>query len=595
LRSFAIFILVLAALCLIGCGGSGGGTSTPGPTPTPIAPTPTPTPIPTPSPSPTPGSVAVTVSPGKATVAAGGTQQFTSTVSGSNNAAVTWQVNGVIGGNAVLGTIEASGLYHSPSAPPSAPIVVTAIAQADTTKTAEAQIIVTFSNASITGEYVFFVNVGTRDPALAVGPAFVYAAGSFHADGKGNITAGVEDENTRLGGPVTDITFTGSYTITADGRGIANITAGTTVTPFKFVLTSSDRGQLLEFDGFAAASGFVLRQDPNAIANVTGAYVFSMLGEDSGFPTGAIGRLISDGAGNLIGSEILNDGGTRSLLSLTGTYTVGSTGRGLATVSVGTSFIQHFVFYIVNATTVQFVSTDVIPTPRIAGTALLQTGVGSSIGSSVFFVNGMFVQGGLFTAIGRFDTDGAGTLTGGVFDSFSPNDLTGTPLGTYSINADGSGQISVLNPGPAFDFWMFSPTQAVLLTRATIPGSQSAVATGFIFAEQGGPFTPSQFNGNYAFGVALDSGQAATGQITSDGIGTFTGNEDLSTPGVLPDEGLSATWTFAANGKGSGSVTTSGSLVSTTPILFYPINANEIVFSNNAAMGLAEKQCSDCH
>src|SRR5437773_236132 len=47
--------------------------------------------------------VSVTISPTSATVGAGGTQQFTATVTHTNNTAVTWQVNGVPGGNATAG------------------------------------------------------------------------------------------------------------------------------------------------------------------------------------------------------------------------------------------------------------------------------------------------------------------------------------------------------------------------------------------------------------------------------------------------------------------------------------------------------------
>src|SRR5207244_3994983 len=61
--------------------------------------------------TPTPISVSVTISPILATVAAGGTQQFSAVVQNTSNTAVTWQVNGMTGGNATVGTISSSGLY----------------------------------------------------------------------------------------------------------------------------------------------------------------------------------------------------------------------------------------------------------------------------------------------------------------------------------------------------------------------------------------------------------------------------------------------------------------------------------------------------
>jgi hypothetical protein len=604
LRSISCLVLVLlVSFFLTGCAGgsgsSGGAAPTPtpntSPTPTPTpSPTATPTPVPSPTPTPTPQPVSVTVSPGAPTLTAGSSQLFTATVSGSTNTAVSWKVNGVAGGNALFGTIDGTGLYHSPTAPTAAPIAVTAVSQADPTKSASGQVTITFSNASLTGAYVFLINVGPVNPATGqVG--FAYAGGTFHADGLGNITSGVEDRNTSTGGPGTGIAFTGTYTVNADGRGTATITAGTTSTPFKFALTSSDRGQMVEFDGVVAASGFVLRQDPTAIANVTGPYVFSLRGDDAGFPIGIIGRLISDGAGNLTGSEIVNDAGTRNNLTLTGTYTVGAGGRGTARVTNALNTTQQFVFYIVNANTVQFVGIDDTTPPRVAGTAFLQTGIGASIGSSAFFVDGLSPSGGSLEAAGRFDTDGAGTITGGIFDSFNPSHITGTPVGTYAINGDGSGQISILNPGPAFDFWMFSATQAVVLTRPTIPANQSAIALGLIAAEQGGPFTAAQFKGNYAYRVAAYFGLGATGQFTADGFQTFTGNEDINGGGsFLPDQALAATW-ILNNGQGLGQVTIGNPLQTPTPFRFYPINPNEFIICTDNLMGLAEKQCSDCH
>src|ERR1700741_5150253 len=72
------------------------------------------------------------------------TQQFTATVTGSTNMAVTWQVNSVTGGDSTHGTISTSGLYTAPSAVPSpASVTVTAIAQADSTKSASAAVTVT--------------------------------------------------------------------------------------------------------------------------------------------------------------------------------------------------------------------------------------------------------------------------------------------------------------------------------------------------------------------------------------------------------------------------------------------------------------------
>src|SRR5437870_855137 len=84
------------------------------------------------------GQVVVTISPATATLATLATQPFTATVSGTTNTAVSWQVNGVVGGNSSSGLISTTipgtsneALYLGPSAVPSpATVSVTAISQA---------------------------------------------------------------------------------------------------------------------------------------------------------------------------------------------------------------------------------------------------------------------------------------------------------------------------------------------------------------------------------------------------------------------------------------------------------------------------------
>jgi phospholipase C/uncharacterized protein YjdB len=71
----------------------------------------------------------VSVTPAAASIALSSTQQFTATVTGSNNQSVTWNVDGVAGGNSTIGTISAAGLYSAPQLIGSHSI--TAVAQAD--------------------------------------------------------------------------------------------------------------------------------------------------------------------------------------------------------------------------------------------------------------------------------------------------------------------------------------------------------------------------------------------------------------------------------------------------------------------------------
>jgi len=56
----------------------------------------------------------------------GQSQQFTAIVSGTKYKSVRWSVNGVAGGNAMVGTVSTGGLYTAPGTAPSGPVNVTA-------------------------------------------------------------------------------------------------------------------------------------------------------------------------------------------------------------------------------------------------------------------------------------------------------------------------------------------------------------------------------------------------------------------------------------------------------------------------------------
>jgi hypothetical protein len=64
------------------------------------------------------GGITVSLNLNAATLNVFQTQQFSATVNGSSNQAVTWQVNGVPGGSKVTGFVSSSGLYVAPSGVP---------------------------------------------------------------------------------------------------------------------------------------------------------------------------------------------------------------------------------------------------------------------------------------------------------------------------------------------------------------------------------------------------------------------------------------------------------------------------------------------
>ena len=71
-------------------------------------------------------TVTLTLS-GATTVALATSSQYSAIVTGSPDTGVTWSVNGVVGGNATVGSISEEGLYTAPaSAPSSSQVTITA-------------------------------------------------------------------------------------------------------------------------------------------------------------------------------------------------------------------------------------------------------------------------------------------------------------------------------------------------------------------------------------------------------------------------------------------------------------------------------------
>ena len=115
-----------------------------------------------------PPPIAVTVSPTSATVATGATQQFSATVTGTTNTAVSWTVNNVAGGNSTVGTINTGGLYTAPSAVPNpATVTVKATSAADSTKSASATVnlvVVIYTTDNIQVDPTNVLSDVTRNP-----------------------------------------------------------------------------------------------------------------------------------------------------------------------------------------------------------------------------------------------------------------------------------------------------------------------------------------------------------------------------------------------------------------------------------------------
>ena len=106
--------------------------------------------------------VAVAVTPTAVSITTGATQQFTASVTGTSNTAVTWRASGTGCSVAACGTISSSGLYAAPAVAPSpASVTITASSVADTTKSTSAA--VTIAPPAGTTYYLAPASAGGND------------------------------------------------------------------------------------------------------------------------------------------------------------------------------------------------------------------------------------------------------------------------------------------------------------------------------------------------------------------------------------------------------------------------------------------------
>ncbi len=169
-----------------------------------------------------------------ATLAPGGTQQFTATVSGSDNTAVTWTVDKVAGGNSTVGTITSTGLYTAPQS--SGTHVVTATAVVDTTKSASAT--VTVKGTLAINPATATVVAGATQPFQAILNGTVTSGATWTVDGVtgGNSSVGIING----AGVYTAPSQAGTHTISASvGTGSSN-SATAPVIVFSFAIAPTN-------------------------------------------------------------------------------------------------------------------------------------------------------------------------------------------------------------------------------------------------------------------------------------------------------------------------------------------------------------------
>jgi hypothetical protein len=302
-----------------------------------------------------------------------------------------------------------------------------------------------FSSSNLNGNYVFSVTgtAATND--------FLALMGVFTADGKGNITGGVLDQNsTAQNGLLLETITSGTYNVGADGRatGTSSIPTGLITLQtqnsgtfqFAYVLTSSAHGLVTEFDSFGSASGTLDLQGNVTQSQISGqSYAFNLTGSSGigadlcGIPTGGsptpfatVGAFTLDANGQAVSgvgvedfnNDCVSSGSTN--IPITGGDIDLSTLPGTAklTTGTGTSTITYtFDVYPIDATHLKFIEIDT--QPMLVGDVFTQAS-SFPTGNNVFTIAGFDVAlGGPLTAAGIFHFDSNGNILSDSFEDIN--------------------------------------------------------------------------------------------------------------------------------------------------------------------------------
>jgi Putative Ig domain len=454
----------------------------------------------------------------------------------------------------------------------------------------------TANDSELSGHYAFLFH-GFDDAAnFQVG-----VAGSFTADGKGNITEGIEDEN-GPDGLALNVSLTGTYNVGSDNRGAFTLTTASGSKTYAVVLNSinsgvGQKGRFVEFDDTNGTngqrgSGLLRLQDSSAfsLSSITGSYAFGFSGQDpAGNRTAMVGAFTTDGAGKITGGIAdENVAGTATNPSLTGAYTTPTIrdGRALIILNPTGASTLNLTAYVVSASELLAMRTDAFSSDGVVSGTMLSQNSTSFDNKALDSLAVYYQLGALpaspavasFAEIGLLAPDRSGGL-GVTYDNNTGGTISADQKFTTKYSVANTGRVTVSGwygkaSAPERILYLVDKNEAFLM--------DTDVNVGFGFVEPQAPapnggFTNASFSGTFSAGTVVPSIAAnanATGLATLDGSGKFSESATVSTVSSL-FVNQTTTGTYSIDPKGQGTLphftlTTagaSGSLVSLVLLL----------------------------
>jgi hypothetical protein len=343
-------------------------------------------------------------------------------------------------------------------------------------------------------------------------------------------------------------------------------------------------------------------------ASLSGQYAFSMTGTElcagSGSFFGRAGAFVADARGNITnGLEDVNIcTGVETLQFTSGTYSIGSDGRGALTLT-NSSGTTTYSIALSSTTQGVIAQTDVDVTA--SGSLQRQNTAAFTdaaiAGGYVFDFKGVDVAGTVVSPasiVGRFDGDGAGGVANGLYDSNIAGTLSGQqifPAGAFfqlDANRDGRtfGRGTAKIAGLDLAFYVVDATRVKFIGT----GFPSAYA-GDAFAQSNVAFNLTSVSGGYAFllsGTSSSGSIGSGGRFTADGAGNITDvvvdENDNGGITLLPNGTVTGTYTVDTNQLGGGTLTWTDSKSGTFSFIFYLISPTQAVFQETDSKIVAD-------
>lgn len=394
-------------------------------------------------------AVGMTLSPASATAVASGSVQFQATVANATNTAVTWSVNGTVGGSAAVGTITANGLYTAPATFPGLTQVTIGVASVQDPQVSATALVTLQQSVLVTVTApAANVNVGTTVAftASVTGSTNQAVAWSVNGVAGGNATVGTIDANGNYTAPAA-IPSPAAVTITATSQADATKSGSVQVT-------------------IVAPVGLTLSPTSKSLgAGQTQQFTATV--------TNATNTAVTWSVNGTVGGSA-----TVGTISTSGLYTVPATFPGLATVTVGVASVQDpAVTASATVALIQPVSVTVSPTPVTVNLGATQqfsaTVTGNTNTNVTWSVNG--VAGGN-ASVGTIDATGLYTAPKNL-----PAPATETVTATSVADGSKSATAALTLQVPPAEFTLSPDNAALTLAKAT-SGSQVfqvAVTAGF--------------------------------------------------------------------------------------------------------------------